>query len=75
MNQCSMNWGVRNTYKILVRKCIRNKPLVKPRHRRENNIEVDLQEVGCEYVDRIYLLQDILQWWAFVYTVMNLRVG
>jgi hypothetical protein len=35
---------------------------------------MDLQEVGCEGMDRIELAQDMDRWRAFVTTVMNLRV-
>jgi len=44
------------------------------RRRWEDNIEMDLQEVGCGGMDWIHLAQDIDRWWALVNTVMNLRV-
>jgi len=50
------------------------RPLVRPRHRWENNIRMDLRELGWECVDWIHLAEDRDQWRAVVNTVMNLRV-
>jgi len=50
----------------------------RPRERRgrrwEDNIKMDLQEVGCVAIDWIELAQDTNRWWAVVNAVMNLRV-
>jgi len=48
--------------------------LGRPRLRWVNNIRIDLQEVGCGYVDWIGLAQDRDRWWTLVSVVMNLRV-
>ena len=50
------------------------RPLGRPRRRWEDNIEMDLRDVGCDSGDWIDLLQDRDQWWAYVRAVMNLRV-
>ena len=46
--------------------------LGRPRHRWEDNIKMDLQEVGCGGMDWIDLAQDRDRWRAFVNAVMNL---
>ena len=50
------------------------RPLGRPRRRWEDNIGMDLQEVGCGGMDWIELDQDRDMWWALVSVVMNLRV-
>jgi len=50
------------------------RPLGRPRRRWEDNIKVDLQEVGGDCGDWLELAQDRDRWRAFVSTVMNLRV-
>jgi len=47
---------------------------VKFRRRWEDNIKVDLQEVGCGDMDWVELGQDMDRWRALVNAVMNLRV-
>ena len=50
------------------------RPLGRPRRRWEDNIKMDLKEVGCGGVDWIELAQDRDRWRALVKAVMNLRV-
>jgi hypothetical protein len=50
------------------------KPLGRHRYKWEDNIKMDLQEVGCGDVDWIELPQDRDRWRAVVNAVMNLRV-
>jgi len=50
------------------------RPLGRPRHRWEDNIKMDLQEVGCEGMDWIKLAHNRDRWWALVNSVMNLQV-
>jgi hypothetical protein len=48
----------RGLYMVLVGKREGKKPLWRPRYRREDNIKMDLQEVGCGSVNWIELIQD-----------------
>ena len=50
------------------------RPLGIPRRRWEDDMEVDLQEVGFGGMDWIELAQDSDRWRAFVNAVMNLGV-
>jgi hypothetical protein len=50
------------------------RPLGRQRRRWEDNIKIDLQEVGCGGVDWIELPQDRDRWRAIVTALMNLRV-
>jgi len=49
-------------------------PLGRPRRRWEDNIKMDLQEVGCGTMDWIELAEDRDRWQELVNAVMNLRV-
>ena len=49
------------------------KPLGRPRLRSEDNIKMDLQEVGCGGTDWIALAQDRVRWGVLVKVVLNLR--
>jgi hypothetical protein len=52
----------------------RKRPLRRPRHRWEDNIKMDLQELGCGGMDWTELAQDRDRWQALVNAVMNHRV-
>jgi len=65
---------MRALYRVLVRKLEEKRPLRRPRRRWEDNIKIDLQEVMCEGVDWIDVVQDRDSLWAFVNAVMNFRV-
>jgi len=64
----------RGVYRVLERKHGGKRYLGRPRSRWEENIKMDLLEVGCEGMDWIELGQDRDMWWALVNAVMNLRV-
>jgi hypothetical protein len=61
-------------YRILVGKPEGKRPLGRPICRWEDNIKMDLQEVGCGGMDWIELAEDRHRWRAFVNAVMNLWV-
>ena len=65
---------VRGVHWLLVGKPERRRPLGRPRRRWEDNIRMDLREVGCGCVDWMELAQDRDRWRALVSAVMNLRV-
>ena len=48
--------------------------LVRPRRRWEDNIKMDLKELGCGGMDWIELAEDRDRWRAFVNAVMNLQI-
>jgi hypothetical protein len=64
----------RGVYRVLVGKPEGKKSLGRPRHRWVNNMRMDLQEVGCGYMDWIGLAQDIDRWRTHVSVVMKLQV-
>jgi hypothetical protein len=67
-------WDRRNAYTILVGKPEGKGPVRRPRRKWEDNIKMDLREIGWDGMDWIYLAQDRDQWRALVNTVMNLRI-
>jgi len=64
----------REVYRILLGKPEGKRPLGRPRGRWVDNIRMDLQEVGCGYMDWIGLAQDRDRWRTVVSAVMNFRV-
>jgi hypothetical protein len=64
----------RVVYRVLVGKPEGKSPLGRPRRRWEDNIKMDIQEMGGVCGDGMELAQDRDMWWALVSTVRNLRV-
>jgi hypothetical protein len=64
----------KNAYRIVVGNPERKRPLI-PRHRRKDNIKLDLREIGWGGVDGIDLSADKDQWRALVKMVMNFWVS
>ena len=71
---CSTYGNKRGVYRVLVGKPGGKKTFGRHRSRWEDNIKMDLQEVGCGGKDWIDLAQDRDRWKALVNAVMNLRV-
>ena len=64
----------RNAYKVLVGNPESKRPLGRPGRRWEDNIKIDLREVGCDPGEWIALAEDRDQWRAYVRAVMKVRV-
>jgi len=64
----------RGVHRVLVGKPEGKRPLGRPRSKWDNNIKMDLQEVGGGCGDWMELARDREGWPALVSTVMNLRV-
>jgi hypothetical protein len=62
----------RGVYRVLVGRPKGKRPLVRSRCRWEDNIKMDLREIGINGVNWIQLAQDRVQWQAFVNMVTNL---
>jgi hypothetical protein len=67
-------WGRGEVHRVLVGKPEGKRPMGRPRHRWEDNIKMDLQEVRYGSMDWIDLAQDRDRWRTFVNTVMKFRV-
>jgi len=63
----------RGAYRVLVGRLEGRRPLGRPRHRWEG-IEMDIQEVGCVFMDWIAVSQDRDRWRVLVNAVINLQV-
>jgi len=64
----------RGEHRVLVGKPEGKRPMGRPRYRLEDNIKIDLQEVGGGCGDWMEFAQDRDRWRALVSTVMNRRV-
>jgi hypothetical protein len=60
-----------NAYRVLVGKPERRRPLGRCRRRWEDNIEMDLREIGWDGMDSFNLAHDRDQWWALVCLSFN----
>jgi len=64
----------RGVYRVLMGKPEGKRPLERPRCGWEDNIKMDLQEMGCGIMDWIEQAQDRDRWRVLVNVVMNIRV-
>jgi hypothetical protein len=71
---CYSDGEVRGVYRVLVGKTQGKSPLGRPRCRWDDNIKMDLQEVGSGGMNWTELVQDRDRWRALVNAVMNIRV-
>ena len=70
---CGSYGGGEGAYRVLLGKPEGKRPLGRPRRRWEDNMKMDLEEVGCGGMDWIKLAEDRDRWRALVNAVMNLR--
>jgi hypothetical protein len=70
---CGANGEERGVHRVLVGKSEEKRPLGRPRRRCEDNIKMDVEEVGGGRGDWMELAQDRDRWRALVSTVKNLR--
>jgi len=71
---CGTHGGGRGVYRVLFGKPEGKRPLGRPKRRWNDNIKLDLREMSINGTNWIQLVQDRVQWRAFLNTVMNLRV-
>ena len=64
----------RSAFKILTGKPTGKRPLGRPRRRWEDNIRMDLEEIGINVGNWVDLAQDRNYWRALVNAALNLRV-
>jgi hypothetical protein len=69
---CSTNGTKRNEYRILVGEPEEKRPIGRQKHRRMDNVKMDLGEIGWGGMSWIKLAQKGDQWRALVNTTMNL---
>jgi hypothetical protein len=72
--ECSTREAKTNAYRVLLERPEGKRPLGKPRRRWEDNIKVDVRDIGRDIMDLVDLAQDRDQWRAVMNTIMNLRV-
>jgi hypothetical protein len=71
---CGTHGEGRSVYRVLVGRPEDKRLLGRSRRRWENNIKMDLREIGIDGANWIQMAQDRVQWRAFLNTVMNLRI-
>jgi hypothetical protein len=71
---CGTHGEERSVCRVLVVRSAGKRPLGRPRRRWEDNIKLDLREIGIDGANWIRLAQDKAQWRVLVNTVVNLRV-
>jgi hypothetical protein len=71
---CGTHGGGGGVYRVLVGRPEGKRPLRRRRRRWEDNIKIDLREIGIGGANWIRLGEDRVQWRTFVSTVINLRV-
>jgi hypothetical protein len=71
---CGTHGERRSVKRIFIGRPEGKRPLGRPRCRWEDNIKMDIREIGINGANWIQLAQDRVQWLAFVNMIMNLWV-
>jgi hypothetical protein len=71
---CSTHRKDENIYKMFVGNNEGEGPVRRPRPKWEGSIKMDLQEIGCEDVNWVHLLQDRVRWRSVLNLITNRRV-
>ena len=71
MGKVTLTGNIRIAYRVLVRRPERKINLGRPRHRRDNIIKMDLQEVCWGSMEWMYLAQNRDKWLALLNAVLN----
>jgi hypothetical protein len=71
---CGMHGEERSVYRFLVGRLEGKRTLGRSRHRWNDNIKLNLREIGIDGANWIQLAQDSVMWRNFVNTVMNVQV-
>ena len=71
MGKVALTGNIRIAYRVLVRRPERKINLGRPRHREDNNVKMDLQEVCWRSMEWIYLAQNRDKWRALLNAVLN----
>ena len=71
---CSQSGGGRSAFKMLTGKSTGKRTLGRPRHRWEDNIKMDLKEIGINTRNWVDLAQNRDYWRSLVNAALNLRV-
>jgi len=71
VGKVALTGNIRIAYRVLVRRPERKINLGRPRHREDNNVKMDLQEVCWRSMEWIYLAQNRDKWRALLNAVLN----
>jgi hypothetical protein len=70
---CGTHGEGRGVYRVLVGRPEGKRPVGRPKHSWEDNIKMDLREIGIDGANWIWLDKERVRWQAFMNTVMNPR--
>lgn len=72
--ECGMQWENRNPFRVLVGKLERKRALARAAHKLEDNVKMELQEIGWQGSNWLDLTHGRDKWQALVNTIKDLRI-